>query len=111
MARWLMSRRQFSLSASFRAAADNSKAYSKTLRLPKTSFPQWCDPQKSELPFREKTTQALYKWQVRGKTHPEKRKWGIILTSLISQNKNATGPLFVLHDGPPYANGNLHMGR
>lgn len=20
------------------------------------------------------------------------------------------GPVFVLHDGPPYANGNLHMG-
>ena len=76
MARWLMSRRQFSLSASFRAAADNSKAYSKTLRLPKTSFPQWCDPQKSELPFREKTTQALYKWQVRGKTHSGKTKVG-----------------------------------
>lgn len=24
---------------------------------------------------------------------------------------NNTGPLFVLHDGPPYANGHLHMGK
>ncbi|KAG6872580.1 hypothetical protein C0995_008647 [Termitomyces sp. Mi166 len=27
-----------------------------------------------------------------------------------TQWKNAKGPLFVFHDGPPYANGNLHMG-
>ncbi|GBP67419.1 Isoleucine--tRNA ligase, mitochondrial [Eumeta japonica] len=27
------------------------------------------------------------------------------------QRDHATGPEFVLHDGPPYANGNLHMGH
>lgn len=27
------------------------------------------------------------------------------------QSANASGPLFVLHDGPPYANGHLHMGQ
>jgi isoleucyl-tRNA synthetase len=26
------------------------------------------------------------------------------------QRDNNSGPQFVLHDGPPYANGNLHMG-
>lgn len=27
------------------------------------------------------------------------------------QRGNLTGPEFVLHDGPPYANGDLHMGH
>lgn len=27
-----------------------------------------------------------------------------------SQAQNAKGPLFVMHDGPPYANGHLHIG-
>ena len=26
------------------------------------------------------------------------------------QWENAKGPLFVFHDGPPYANGDLHIG-
>ncbi|KAF8646469.1 hypothetical protein AX16_007205 [Volvariella volvacea WC 439] len=67
----------------------DSKAYSKTLRLPKTTFPLWSIPSKSEVPYQEKTCEELYRWQ-----------W-----------KNARGPLFVLHDGPPYANGSLHMGH
>lgn len=29
----------------------------------------------------------------------------------LFQWKNARGPLFVFHDGPPYANGNLHIGH
>ncbi|EJD05388.1 isoleucyl-tRNA synthetase [Fomitiporia mediterranea MF3/22] len=81
-------RRQFHSSALVRAT-DNSKAYAKTLRLPKSAFPQWCDPQKSELPFRSKISGSLYKWQ----------------------EKFTDRPLFVFHDGPPYANGNLHMGH
>lgn len=32
------------------------------------------------------------------------------LLPLLVKWENAKGPLFVLHDGPPYANGNLHMG-
>ncbi|KAL1674639.1 tRNA synthetases class I-domain-containing protein [Schizophyllum commune] len=67
----------------------DNKAYSKTLLLPKTSFPLWIDPAKSEVPFRERTCDALYREQ-----------W-----------ENAPGPLYVLHDGPPYANGHLHMGH
>ncbi|KAG6887858.1 hypothetical protein C0992_010462 [Termitomyces sp. T32_za158] len=64
-------------------------AYKGTLLLPKTSFPLWANPSQSELPFRERTGEKLYRWQ-----------W-----------ENAKGPLFVFHDGPPYANGNLHMGH
>lgn len=34
------------------------------------------------------------------------------LSSLYDwQNKNLEDPAFVLHDGPPYANGDLHMGH
>ncbi|KLO17641.1 isoleucyl-tRNA synthetase [Schizopora paradoxa] len=72
-----------------RFLSTDSKAYSKTLLLPKTPFPQWIDPQKSEKPFRDRTTTALYDWQ----------------------EKSVSRPLFVLHDGPPYANGPLHMGH
>ncbi|KAF8639113.1 hypothetical protein AX17_001728 [Amanita inopinata Kibby_2008] len=67
----------------------DSKAFSKTLLLPKTPFPLWSDPSKSETPFQKRTGEELYRWQ-----------WN-----------NGKGPLFVLHDGPPYANGNLHMGH
>ncbi|KAH7926232.1 isoleucyl-tRNA synthetase [Leucogyrophana mollusca] len=82
--------RQFSSSAPFNS--DNkldSKAFSKTLLLPRTSFPLWADPSKSEEPFRKRTCEDLYQWQ----------------------QKNANGPVFVMHDGPPYANGHLHMGH
>ncbi|KXN89152.1 Isoleucine--tRNA ligase [Leucoagaricus sp. SymC.cos] len=65
------------------------KAYSKSLLLPKTSFPLWTNPYKGEEPFRRRTTEELYRWQ-----------W-----------KNKPGRLFVFHDGPPYANGDLHMGH
>ncbi|EPQ53661.1 isoleucyl-tRNA synthetase [Gloeophyllum trabeum ATCC 11539] len=67
----------------------DNKAYSKTLLLPKTKLTLRSDPLESEVPFRNKTTRDLYQWQ-----------WD-----------NAKGPLFVLHDGPPYANGHLHMGH
>ncbi|KAG6909906.1 hypothetical protein DXG01_014426 [Tephrocybe rancida] len=63
--------------------------YTSTLLLPKTSFPLWANPSQSEVPFQERTGESLYRWQ----------------------SKNAKGPLWVFHDGPPYANGNLHMGH
>lgn len=63
MRAWALNQRQFSVSAA-RRATQAEKRFSKTLLLPKTSFPQWCDPQKSELPFRSKTSENLYKWQV-----------------------------------------------
>ncbi|KAG8927819.1 isoleucine-tRNA ligase [Tulasnella sp. 418] len=67
----------------------DQKTYTNTLHLPKTSFPIWSEPLEREEPFRDRTTQQLYRWQ----------------------SENAKGPLYVLHDGPPYANGNLHMGH
>ncbi|KAG0707905.1 tRNA synthetases class I-domain-containing protein [Suillus ampliporus] len=74
---------------SLKNASADSKAYSKTLLLPKTSFPLWVDSPKSESSFKRKTCEELYR----------------------SQAQNVDGPLFVLLDGPPYANGHLHMGH
>jgi isoleucyl-tRNA synthetase len=47
------------------------------------------DPVKAEMQWRDRTTTELYRWQ-----------W-----------ENNDGKVFILHDGPPYANGNLHMGE
>lgn len=64
--------------------------YSKTLNLPQTEFPM-----RANLPERE--PELLRFWQ-------EKRIYE-------EQSKRAKGkPKFVLHDGPPYANGNIHIG-
>lgn len=62
-----------------------------TLLLGKTDFPM-----KANLPVREATWQQEWEEQdVYGKR----------------QEKNADKPTFVLHDGPPYANGAVHMGH
>jgi isoleucyl-tRNA synthetase len=60
------------------------------VQLPKTNFPM-----KADLPVREPDT--LARWE---KLHLYHR----------IQEKNAAGKPFVLHDGPPYANGAIHMG-
>lgn len=65
--------------------------YRETLNLPSTSFPM-----RAELPKREPDRVA---WWKEHRTY-ERR---------LEQNK-AHGP-WILHDGPPYANGNLHMGH
>ena len=54
----------FSQQLQCRPFATDPKAYSKTLLLPKTKFPLWSRPKDSELPFRKKTTEELYAWQV-----------------------------------------------
>lgn len=77
------------------------KAYSATLLLPKTSLPlKHKDPVAAEHAYRSRTTDELYKSQVSINHTGADRQW--------STNK---GELFVLHDGPPYANGHLHMGQ
>jgi isoleucyl-tRNA synthetase len=61
-----------------------------TLNLPKTDFPM-----KAKLPERE--PQQLAAWEEMGLYHR-------ILDS------RAGAPLFVLHDGPPYPTGEIHLG-
>lgn len=65
--------------------------YNSTLNLPKTEFPMRAGLPKSE-------PEMLKKWE------SEK-----IYERLQSKNKNK--PKFIVHDGPPYANGNIHMGH
>lgn len=67
-----------------------SQDYNETLNLPKTDFPM-----RAGLPKSEPVT--LKNWE------DEK-----IYDKLMELNEGK--PLFVLHDGPPYANGNIHLG-
>ena len=67
-----------------------SQNYKETLNLPKTDFPM-----KANLAARE--PEMLKKWQEAG-------LYGQI------QAARADAELFVLHDGPPFANGDVHMG-
>ncbi len=62
-----------------------------TLNLPKTDFPM-----KAGLP--EKEPALLERWTTGG------------LGKALDEHM-AGRPLFILHDGPPYANGHLHMGH
>ena len=65
--------------------------YSATLYLPKTDFPM-----RAGLPKKE--PELLAHWDAIG------------LTEKMRQ-ENACKPKFVLHDGPPYAKGNIHIGH
>jgi len=65
--------------------------YGKTLNLPKTDFPM-----RGGLP--EKEPQILEEWEKKDIYHKR-----------LERNRNS-GRKFVLHDGPPYANGGIHMG-
>ena len=70
---------------------DAARDYSETLFLPKTDFPM-----RAGLP--QKEPEMLARWQALG---------------LYQRLREAAQgrPKFVLHDGPPYANGNIHIGH
>lgn len=65
--------------------------YGKTLNLPKTDFPM-----RGNLPNREPETMQF---------------WEDINIYQKVQQKNNGKPKFILHDGPPYANGHIHLGH
>ncbi|WP_077534263.1 isoleucine--tRNA ligase [Massiliimalia massiliensis] len=64
--------------------------YNNTLNLPQTEFPM-----RGNLPKRE--PDMLKGWE-------EEKLYQKLM------QKNDGKPLYILHDGPPYANGNIHMG-
>ena len=64
--------------------------YKDTINLPKTDFPM-----KAGLAQRE--PEMLAKWEAAG------------LYQKIQENRK-DAPLYLLHDGPPFANGDVHMG-
>ncbi|ULT58516.1 isoleucine--tRNA ligase [Neobacillus drentensis] len=65
--------------------------YKDTLLMPKTEFPM-----RGNLPQREPDLQA---------------KWEEMNIYQKVQERTKGRPMFVLHDGPPYANGDIHMGH
>ena len=67
-----------------------SQDYNSTLNLPETEFPM-----RGNLPKRE--PEMLAEWEKKDIYHNILRK-------------NVGKPKFVLHDGPPYANGDIHLG-
>jgi isoleucyl-tRNA synthetase len=69
----------------------DANEYAKTLYLPQTDFPM-----RAGLPASE--PKLLARWQ------------DIDLYRQLRQSANGR-PKFVLHDGPPYANGNIHIGH
>lgn len=65
--------------------------YKDTLNLPKTDFPMKADLAKNE-------PEILKRWEDAG-----------LYTKIMSAGK--TREKYILHDGPPYANGNIHIGH
>ena len=68
-----------------------AKDYKDTLNLPATEFPM-----RAGLPVKEPET--LKRWESEN-----------LYEKMLAHN--ADKPLFVLHDGPPFSNGNIHMGH
>ena len=68
-----------------------AKDYTSTLNLPSTEFPM-----RANLPQREPDMIAY---------------WDNIDLYEKMQENAAEKPLFCLHDGPPFSNGNIHMGH
>src|SRR5690606_41405312 len=66
--------------------------YSKTVQLPQTEFPM-----RARLAERE--PQRLEEWERKG-----------LYRKLQELGKAEGRELFVLHDGPPFANGHIHLG-
>ena len=73
------------------APTDAKRDYRDTVFLPQTSFPM-----RGDLPKKEPA--ILAKWDAMD-------LWGKLRSAAKGR------PMFILHDGPPYANGNLHIGH
>ncbi|MBW8812325.1 MAG: isoleucine--tRNA ligase [Caulobacterales bacterium] len=74
-------------------AQTTSRDYRETVFLPETPFPM-----RAGLP--QKEPQTLAKWDEIDLYH-----------AMRADRQRAGAPLFVLHDGPPYANGAIHVGH
>jgi isoleucyl-tRNA synthetase len=71
------------------AAAPN---YKDTLTLPQTSFPMRGDLVENE-------PKRLARWESAG-----------LYEKILARRRGQNAPEFILHDGPPFANGDVHMG-
>ncbi|NLF80572.1 MAG: class I tRNA ligase family protein, partial [Clostridia bacterium] len=70
---------------------DNKAEYAATLNLPQTDFPM-----RGNLPQKEPEILA---------------RWDEMNIYRVLREKSAGKPKFILHDGPPYANGDIHLGH
>jgi isoleucyl-tRNA synthetase len=75
------------------AEKESGRDYRETVFLPETPFPM-----RAGLP--QKEPQTLAKWEAAD-----------LYQAMRSARQRAGAPLFVLHDGPPYANGAIHIGH
>ena len=66
--------------------------YSKSLNLPSTDFSM-----RANLPQREPEIGKVWKDED-------------IYNRMLSKRESEGAPSFILHDGPPFSNGNIHMG-
>ena len=73
------------------AVKERQKVYKKSLNLPKTGFPMRANLAQNE-------PQSRKRWEARDLYHEVQRA-------------RAAAPRFVFHDGPPYANGDIHVGH
>ena len=72
--------------------SEEAKNYKDTLSLPETTFPMRGDLVKNE-------PKRLERWNDQG-----------LYQSIQKRRKDQGAPRFILHDGPPFANGDVHMG-
>lgn len=75
-----------------RFASTPAKSYADTVFLPTTNFGSRSDEKLIETVLKPQTTDKLYEWN-------------------ISRATEDLNKLFIFHDGPPYANGDLHVGH
>ncbi|BFZ53289.1 isoleucine-tRNA ligase [Savitreella phatthalungensis] len=79
----------FSLQRWASTSTPAANAYGDSLLLPRTDFPTRPDHKQNGVKYLDSNGQRLYDWQA--KQHDRQQ--------------------FILHDGPPYANGDLHIGH
>ncbi len=72
--------------------SEKPKSYKPTLNLPQTDFPMRGDLVKRE-------PERLKKWEN-----------ATLYAKIDEKRKNEGAPTYILHDGPPFANGDVHMG-
>ncbi len=72
--------------------SDTAPNYKDTLTLPQTTFPMRGDLVENE-------PKRLEQWETDG-----------LYAKIIARRRAENAPEFILHDGPPFANGDVHMG-
>jgi len=72
--------------------SSDAKNYKDTLTLPQTTFPMRGDLVENE-------PKRLEKWEA-----------GDLYQRILARRRGQSAPKFLLHDGPPFANGDVHMG-